>query len=169
MTTSFERVQNWLQSTTAFSLPQLNDEGLSRAVINNDCIVHLVASPNPNPYAKDDFFIYVPVASAELITKDNAEKFLHFLGEQNMMASLPTGFRLGMNKENYFWLSGRFSTEYMTLHDFETIIKECIVAAEFLMKEIQNIATESLQFSAPDSAPDMAQNSFRGSPMVLWG
>ncbi|MFI3272962.1 MAG: type III secretion system chaperone [Pseudomonadota bacterium] len=194
MATSFERVQVWIQSSTAFSLPLLNKDGLSRAVMNDDCIVHMVASPNPRPNmsiganSTDDFFLYVPLASTQIISDNNIERLLYFIGEQNMMANLPAGFRLGMNKESqYFWLSGRFATECMTLYDFENSIKECVASAEYLMKEIQKMAAEPVQTAqtpqagqytlgtagrdgtqgVQTKAPEV-QNRFT-SPMALWG
>ncbi len=189
MATSFERVQGWIGSSTAFALPPLNKDGLSRAVMNDNCIVHMVASPNPRangPNGKDDFFLYVPLASTQIITEGNIERLFYFIGEQNMMAHLPAGFRLGMSKESqYFWLSGRFATEYMTLQDFENTIKECVKSAEYLMKEIQKIPMElsqtrqsgqSAQYtqgpqgmqSTQTKASDTEQNRFT-SPMALWG
>ncbi len=138
--TSFTRIQQWLQEGVSLPLPPLDETGLSRAVLNNTLILHILADPNPAPDNADSLFLYVPVARTELITKQNMESVLYFVGTQNMMSALPAGFRLGLDKSSgFFWLCARFDTAHMTQIQFDETLKTCLERAEKLYTQLGEI------------------------------
>ncbi len=134
---TYGRVQTWLQDLHSYQLPPLDERGLSRTVINDTIILHILAAPSPGPLSADSLFFYVPLASTAGIGEANLEKVLYFVGEKNMMGALPTGFRLALNQETgFFWLVGQFFTEHMDAKDFETCVKQCLFYGEELFAQL---------------------------------
>ncbi len=161
--TTYETVQNWLQQKLAYKLPALDKKGLSRCVINEKIILHILADPTPSLQNADSLFLYVPLIDTALINNDNAQSLLYFVGEQNMMGVLPAGFRLALNKDtNFFWLVGRFSTNHMTFSEFETCIKDCITFGETIYVKLRNIIYKTEATTTQNDDTNMTKHAIWG-------
>ncbi len=164
--TTYSNVKKWIAEIQNYSIPQMNESGLSRFVVNDTLIIHIVASPKPQASSSDSLYFYVPLMHIHLLDAPTQEKILWYIANRNMPAKLPENISLSASKESqYVWLNYRASTEHMNRGLFEKALEQFIFIANeernnFL--ELTSLSNQSTVTQEMKPEEIMPQN-------ILWG